>query len=48
MMSREFAIPGLLKIKVFQNKGYDVIVIDYDVNDIILSFGSNYIVDLVM
>ena len=31
MVSSKLAIPGLLKIKIFQNKGHDVIVLDYDV-----------------
>ena len=37
---------GLLKIKIFQNKGYEVIVPDYDVTNKILSRDSNYIVDV--
>ena len=31
MMSVKQASPGLVKIKIFQNKGYDVIIPDYDV-----------------
>ena len=30
MMPTKLATPGLLKIKKFQNKGYDVIILDYD------------------
>ena len=30
MMSAKITIPGLLKIKIFWNKGYDVIILDYD------------------
>ena len=30
-MSAKHATPGLLKIKIFQNKAYDVIINDYDV-----------------
>ena len=30
MMSAKLATPGLLKIKIFWNKGYDVIILDYD------------------
>ena len=30
MMSAKLAAPGLVKIKIFQNKGYDVIVPNYD------------------
>ena len=48
MMSAKLATPGLLKIKIFQNKGYDVIIPDYDVTNKILSRDSNYIVDVVM
>ena len=48
MISAKLATPGLLKIKIFQNKGYDVIIPDYDVTNKILSRDSNYIVDVVM
>ena len=48
MMSAKLASPGLLKIKIFQNKGYDVIIPDYNVTNKILSRDSNYIVDVVM
>ena len=47
-MSAKMATPGLLKIKVFWNKGYDVIIYVHDVTNKILSRDSNYIVDLVM
>ena len=30
MMSAKLASPELLKIKLFQNKGYDAIIPDYD------------------
>ena len=33
MMSAKLATPGLLKIKIFQNKGHDVIIPDYDVTN---------------
>ena len=39
---------GLVKIKVFWNKYYDVIVSVYPFINRILSHGSNYIVDVVM
>ena len=42
------ATPGLLKITVFWNKGYDVIISVDDVTNKILSRDSNYIVDVVM
>ena len=48
MMSPKLATPGLLKIKIFWNKGYDVIILDYDVTKKILSRGSNYFLDVVM
>ena len=48
MMSAKLATPGLLKINIFQNKGYDVIIPDFDAINKILSRESNYIVDVVM
>ena len=48
MMSAKMATLGLLKIKVFWNKGYDVITPVCDVTNKILSHDSNYIVDVVM
>ena len=42
------ATPGLLKIMVFWNKGYDVIIPVDDVTNKILSRDSNYIVDVLM
>ena len=42
------ASPGLLKIKIFQNKEYDVTIPDYDVINKILLLESNYIVDAVL
>ena len=48
MMSAKMATPVLLKIKVFSNKGYDVIYSVYDVTNKILSYYSNHIMDLVM
>ena len=47
-MSAKMATPGLLKIKVFWNKGYDVIISVHDVTNKILSRDSNYIIDVVM
>ena len=38
---------GLLKIKIFWNKGYDVIISVHDVTNKILSLDSYYIVDMV-
>ena len=48
MMSAKMATLGLLKIKVFENKGYDIIVPTHDVINKILSRGSDYIVNVVM
>ena len=48
MMSAKMAAPGLLKIMVFWNKGYGVIVYVHDITNKILSRDSNYIVDVVM
>ena len=48
MMSAKMATPGLLKIMVFWNKGYDVIIPVDDVTNKILSHDSNYIVDVFM
>ena len=48
MMSAKIATPGLLKITVFWNKGYDLIISVDDVTNKILSRDSNYIVDVVM
>ena len=46
-MPAKLATLGLLKIKVFPNKGYDIIISVYDVTSQILSRDSNYIVDVV-
>ena len=48
MMSAKITTPGLLKIRVFWNKGYDVIIFVYDVTIKILSRDSNYIIDVAM
>ena len=48
MMSAKMATPGLLKLMVFWNKGYDVIISVNDVTNKILWRDSNYIVDLFM
>ena len=36
LMSVKLATPGLLKIKIFKRKVYDVITVDYDVSNQIL------------
>ena len=48
MMSAKLAALGLLKMKLFSNKDYDVIISVHYVTNKILSFDSNYIVDVVM
>ena len=48
MVSAKLATLGLLKIKVFWNNGYDVIIFAHDLNDKILSRDSNYTVDVIM
>ena len=48
VMSAKMAIPGILKIKIFSRKGYDVIIYVHDANSKLLSCNSNYIVDAVM
>ena len=48
MMSAKMATPGLLKITIFWNKGYDVIIPVNDVTNKVLSRDSNDIVDVFM
>ena len=48
MMSAKLASPVLLKLKEFQTKCYDVIILDYDVTNNIFSRDSNYVVDVGM
>ena len=48
MMSAKLASPGLLKIKIFLNNGYDITIPNYDVTNKILSRESKCIVDAVM
>ena len=43
MMSAKLATTSLVKIKIFRNKGHGVIIIDYNVNNKILSRDSIYI-----
>ena len=47
-MSAKLVTPGLLEIKLFQNKGYDIVIFDYNVTKKISSKDSNYIVYVVM
>ena len=48
MMSAKMTTLDFLKIKVFRNKVYDVIVSVHDVTNKTLSRESNYTVDVVM
>ena len=48
MMSVKMATPGLLKIAVFWNEGYDVIIPVNEVTNKVLSRDSNYTVDVFM
>ena len=47
MMPAKFATPGLLKVKVILNKGYDTIISVHEVTSNILSH-ENYFADVVM
>ena len=44
MVSEKLATPGLLEIKVFRSKGYEVIIYGYDGIGKVLSFDLNHIV----
>ena len=48
MMSAKMATPGLLKIKTFWNKVYEVIISVHDVTNKVLSRNANYIIDVVI
>ena len=48
MMPAKMAMLGLLKIKLFWNKGYGVIVFVHDVTNKGLSRDANCIVDVIM
>ena len=48
VMSAKMATPGLVKIRVFLKKIYDVIILVHDVvTNNFLSCDSNYIIDVV-
>ena len=44
MMPAKLATPGLLKTKIFKNKSYDVIIIDYESKSESKSYHVNQIV----
>ena len=48
MISTKLVTPGLLEIKEFLNKGYDIIISHHDATSKLLSPDSNYIVDMVI
>ena len=48
MMSAKMATPGLLKITVFWNKDYDVIISVDDITSKILWYDWNHIIDVFM
>ena len=48
MMSAKITTPDLLKIRLFGNNSYDVMIFAHDVTNNILSGDSNYIIDVVM
>ena len=48
MLPVKLATLGLLKIKIFQDKGHEVIIAFHDVTNKILSRDSNYVMDVVM
>ena len=45
-MLAKMATLGLLKVKLFWRKGYDVTISVHDITNKILSHGSNYTVDM--
>ena len=45
-MSAKTATLGLLKIRVFWNKVFDVVISTHDVTNKFLSLDSNYIIDM--
>ena len=48
MMSAKMATVGLLKIKLFRNKSYDIIIVVNDITNKMLPRESNCVVDMVM
>ena len=48
MMSEKMSSPVFLRIKVFWNKGYEVMYSVHDVTNKILSLDPNYNVNVVM
>ena len=48
MMSAKILMLGLLKIKLFWNNGYDIVISVHDITNKILSHNSNYLANVVM
>ena len=48
MILAKLATPGRYKIKVFKNKGFNVIIFVHGCNNKISSYDSNYIVNYVV
>ena len=48
MMAGKLTTPGLLNVKAYWNKGYDIIISVHDFTNKIFSCDSNYIVDVIM
>ena len=48
MILAKMATPGLLKITLFWNKGYDIIISVHGLTKKILSGDSNYMVDVLI
>ena len=48
MMSQKSATLSLLRIKVFWNKGFEVIISVHDITNEVLSRDSIYIIDVIM
>ena len=48
LMSAKLTTVGLLKVKVFWDKGYAILISIYDVTSNLLLRDSNYIADVVM
>ena len=46
MILAKISTSGLLRIKVFRRKSFDVIIYLHDVTEKVLSRNSNYIVDM--
>ena len=48
MMAAKLATPGLLEMKLFPKKAYEVVIFVHDVTSRSLSYDSNYLIDVVI